>query len=246
MKFVANYIVSSHDLAHNNRVRPSALMRYMMETANRNMATQKPSYGELLSRGYAFVVSRTHLQITGDLRAYDEIQVETWAVPEQGASFDRCYRILRDGDVMAEAYSVFGLLNVNTGTLCRVGEVELDYYHDEPLALSTRFQLPKTATRMVGKRTIRYSDIDCNGHMNNTNYLDMLCDYIPDIDDVQVTDVYIRYQNEAPLGAEVTLWCNEEENGAEHVYGFTGVLSDGTANITARVSVRSAEMLSGF
>ena len=70
---------------------------------------------------------------------------------------------------------MWALLDLNTLELCRVGAVELHYGSDEPLAISTRFRLPAVPLEEVGTRTVRYSDVDVNNHMNNTRYPDMLC-----------------------------------------------------------------------
>ena len=235
MKFTQQYTISSHDIAHNNRIRPSAVIRYMMETANRHMAHQKPSYGELLSRGYAFLVGRTHFQILADVTEYDTITAETWAVTPKGASFDRCYRLLCGDTVVAQAYCVFGLLDLNTKKLCRADDVDFSYWEDEPLPISTRFRLPDTELSVVGEREIRYSDIDCNAHMNNTNYPDMLCDFIPDIDGVQVADVQIRFVNEAPLGERLTVKRGVVADGDKTVWAFETVRADGTVNVQALI-----------
>lgn len=246
MKYTEEYRISSHDLAHNNRMRPSAILRYMMETANRNMYVQKPAYSELLRQGYAFLVGRTHLCIYGDLQAYDTVTAETWAIPEKGASFDRCYRLLKNGEVMAEAYCVFGLLNLNTKKLCRAGDVALAYCTDEPLSISTRFRLPECELAVVGEREIRYADIDCNAHMNNTNYPDMLCDYIPEIDSVRVTDVQIQFVSEAPLGERLTVKMGRCEKADKTVFAFETLRTDGAVNIRALIETVKAEPSVGF
>ncbi len=246
MKFTETYRISSHDLAHNNRMRPSAVLRYMMETANRNMYVQKPSYSELLAQGYAFLVGRTHLCIYADAQAFDTVTAETWAIPEKGASFDRCYRLLKDGEVIAEAYCVFGLLNLNTKKLCRAGEVELSYYTDEPLPIPTRFRLPDCEMTVVGEREIRYADTDCNAHMNNTNYPDMLCDFIPEIDEVRVTDVQMQFVNEAPLGETLTVKMGRCEQSDKTVFAFETVRTDGAVNIRALIETVKAEPSVGF
>lgn len=246
MKFTEEYRISSHDLAHNNRMRPSAVLRYMMETANRNMYVQKPSYSELLAQGYAFLVGRTHVRIYADVQAFDTVTVETWAIPEKGASFDRCYRLLKDGEVVAEAYCVFGLLNLNEKRLCRAGEVELSYYTDEPLAISTRFRLPDCEMTAVGEREIRYADTDCNAHMNNTNYPDMLCDFIPEIDELRVTDVQMQFVNEAPLGETLTVKMGRCEEADKTVFAFETVRTDGAVNIRALIEAVKEELAAGF
>ena len=246
MKFTAEYQISSHDLAHNNRIRPSAVLRYMMETANRHMHTQKPSYGELLQQGLAFLVSRTHLVIHKDLHAYDRVEAYTWAVAPKGASFDRCYQLICNGEVVAQAYSVFGLLNLNTQKLCRADDVTFSYGSDEPLDIAARFRLPDVELTVVGEREIRYADIDCNAHMNNTNYPDMLCDFIPEIDGVRVTDVQIQYVSEAPLGERLTVKMGRCEQAGQTMYACETVRTDGAVNIRALITVEPTAAAEGF
>lgn len=239
MKFIKTYPVSSHDFAHNNTIRPSAVLRYMQETANTQLFEEKPSYAELLAMGYAFVLSRVHVKIYSSFCAYETITAESWALPESGASFDRCYRLLRGNEVLAEAYAVWALLNRHTHSLCRTGELPLHYSTDTPLAISPRLRLPKVSLAQVGEHDVRYSEIDCNGHMNNTNYPDMLCDYLPEIDSSVVTEFFIHYLSEAKLGDHLTVFhgFSPLPTGAEHV--FETKHCDGSCNIRALFVTKS-------
>lgn len=235
MKFTAEYQIASHDIAHNGRMRPSAVLRYMMETSDRHMYAQKPSYRDLLEQGYAFLVGRTHLQICEDIRPYEPLRAETWAVTPKGASFDRCYQLIQRDRVVAQAYCVFALLDLNTKKLCRAGDVSFSYWTDEPLALSTRFKLPDVPLETVGEREIRYADTDCNAHMNNANYPDMLCDFIPEIDSVRVSDVQIQYVSEAPLGERLTVRMGTVAQADKTVYAFETLRADGAVNVRALI-----------
>ncbi len=233
MKFTKIYTVSSHDFAHNNTIRPSAVLRYMQETANTQLFEEKPSYADLLAMGYAFVLSRVHVKIYGSFHAYETITAETWALPESGASFDRCYRLLRGNEVLAEAYAVWALLNRKTNALCRAGELPLHYSTDAPLDISPRVKLPKLDLASVGERDVRYSDIDCNGHINNTNYPDILCDCLPQVNSLAVTEFFIHYVSEAKLGDHLTVFhaSSPSQTGAEHL--FETKHNDGRCNIRA-------------
>ena len=109
------------------------------------------------------------------------------------------------------------------------------YYTDEPLPLSTRFRLPDCEMAVAGEREIHYADTDCNAHMNNTNYPDMLCDFIPEIDEVRVTDVQIQFVSEAPLGETLTVKMGRCEESDKTVFAFETLRSDGTVNIRALI-----------
>ena len=51
----------------------------------------------------------------------------------------------------------------------------------------------------AGEHFVGYSDTDLNRHMNNTRYIDMLCDFVPNIEERRVAALQIHYRNEAPM-----------------------------------------------
>ncbi len=237
MHFVTSFTVLSYDFGHNDEIRPTALCRYLQEAAARHMTAEGPSYPELLARGLSFVLSRFHVQQYLPLHANDVITVHTWAhtPPRAGVTFPRYYQLYRNDELVAEAASMWGLLNVHTGQPCRTDAVDFHYGEDEPLPLSTRFRVPDVVWEVAGTREIRYSDVDSNNHMNNTHYANMLCDFLPDIDRWRLTDMHIHYLSEAPLGDCLTVrraLC--EEDGHPVAYLET-VRRDGTVNVRARI-----------
>ena len=64
----------------------------------------------------------------------------------------------------------------------------------------------------VGKRSIVYSDIDYNGHMNNTHYPNMLCDFTPEICSRRVTGVTLSFLHEATFGHELQVYRAQNGN----------------------------------
>ena len=150
------------------------------------------------------------------LHKYEPILLQTWACPSKGLSFERCYRVLRqDGTVAAEGLGVWALVDLKTKRLCRVNDVDLHYSTDEPiasLAASCRFRIPSgLSLTPVGTRRIYYSDTDVMRHMNNTNYPDMLCDFLPHPGEGFVRRISISFQREAPLGAEIEVRRGREK-----------------------------------
>jgi acyl-ACP thioesterase len=86
----------------------------------------------------------------------------------------------------------------------------------------------------VGEKTVRYSDIDTNRHLNNTHYCDLYCDHLP-MEGKRVAALSVAFLKEAPLGETVTVLRTEapDENG---VYYFRTVrCSDGAVNTEAMV-----------
>ena len=242
MKWTERYRVSSQDVDLSRIVSASAMMRFMQDAANSHMEGAGPSYDELFDSGRAFVIARFAADFHAPLRSHDEIAVETWAAPSRAASFNRCYRVLRDGEVIASATGVWALVDVASGTLLRVDECGIDYGEDEALELDApiRFRIPPNAALCeVGRRRVTYADCDVNRHMNNTKYADMLCSYLPDKDSLpaldgrRVASFSIVYSAEAPLGGEIAI--HHAEADGEHF--FRTVREDGKTNVEARITL---------
>ena len=234
MKWTEEFRVSSQDCDLNGMTGAGAILRYMQETANLQMSGQGPSYDSLVEQGYSFILSRIGMSIYAPLVAEDRIRCESWAVASRGVTYNRCYRILRGDDLIAEASSAWALLGIEDKKLRRVGEVPLNYSEDEPLELDLpiRFRIPAEAEmKLVGERTIYYSDVDRNGHMNNTRYLDMFCSFLPDMRNQRVISVLLNFASEAPLGETEKIYCGEYDGA----YYVRSVRPSGAINAEAEI-----------
>lgn len=240
-KFSAAFCVNSHDTDKNGNVRPSVMLRYLHEAANIQFENTHPTLDELrYNEKKAFLLSRASLSIKRQLRAFEQIEAITWAGGGRAASFYRCGKIQVGGETVAELVSVWALLDLTTGRLCRVKDTALgmESLEEFPLEIPTSFRFPEGIVLCeVGKRKIMNSDIDLNRHMNNTNYPDMLCDYIPSMENMKVCEFRINYVHEAVLGEELTVYHGEFD-GVQYIRTLRG---DGSVNaeacfVTERIS----------
>lgn len=232
MKWTENYRVNSHDCDESGRVRPSLILRYMQETANLQLRTLGPTTEQLISEDRAFILSRINISIYGELHAYEDITVRSWACESRGATFNRCYEIRRGDELIAEAASVWGLIGISDRKIYRVDDVTLGFEVDEPLELDSpkRIHIPKDMNlTLVGERTIVYSDIDGNRHMNNTNYPDMLCCFIPEVQHKRILSVAITFAAEAKQDETLKVYMSEIDG----TYYFRTIRSDGSTNVEA-------------
>ncbi len=207
MKYTEKYKVKWHDTDAGRIVRPSELLVYMQETANLQFQTSGRDLDrERDSVGVGFILSKISIDIHKPLHAYENIEVETWTCEGRGFAFHRCFRVLRDNEVIADAFSVWALVNIKDGKLIRESEYDIGFEHDSALvtAAPTRIKMPPAAEfSSVGRRTIVYSDIDYNMHMNNTRYPNMLCDFMEPQDTDRITGISLSYLHEAALGEEL-------------------------------------------
>ena len=242
MKYCEHYTVKWHDTDANRVVTPSHLLAYMQETANRHVASSGMSLDELRDRhGLAFLLSRITIRIYRALHADDQITVQTWICESRGLSFLRCFRVLCEDEVMAEAYSVWGLLSLAEQKLLPASAFPYDIEPDPALGgeLCARVRIsPLSQMEQVGERKIVYSDIDYNGHMNNTHYPNMLCDFTPDIRHRRVTGMTLSFLHEAAFEHTLGVWRMQDEEGK---YYFRTLNENGVVCLEAQLLTEPLE-----
>ena len=241
MKYTAHFKVKWHDTDACRVVRASRVLMYLQETANLQCVDMGlPLDGLRDERGVGFVLGNIEIDFIKPIHAYEEIDVSTWCRASYGYSFMRYYEIIRDGEVIVRAASTWALIDISNKTMVR-GDESLDKHFpiDEPVDMST---LPKKARvskgaqlTELGIRKIVYSDIDYNMHMNNTNYPDMICDFLPDMNGKRITKLALSYIKEAAYRDSLHVLLGEEDK--DGMIEVRTVNSNGDTCLEARVKL---------
>jgi len=241
MKWSRRYSVNINDTDANNIVSASALLRFLQDAANRAMAEDTPSYEDLFKKGLSFLLARISLSSYQPIYAHDEIDVETWAVESRGFQFDRCFRILRDGVIVAEAVSAWALYGIEDRKFHRTTELDFRYRTDEMLELDlpARIRMPEGGELILrGERTVEYADIDRNGHMNNTRYPDILCGFLGEsMQGMRVISLVLSFLNEGKLGDSIKYYSAQSDGS----FFVRSVRADGKTNAEAEILLEAIE-----
>lgn len=236
MKYTENYKIKWHDTGADRNVRLSQYLVYMQETANLQLLANGTSLDAVRDEmRLGFILSKIKLIFRNKLESYENISVNTWTCPSRGFTFSRCFEIERNGEKVAEAISFWALLNIDTKMLTRVDGFDLGLESEAPLEIEVprRIKPPEGELSLLGKREIRYSDIDYNMHMNNTKYPDMLCDFMPMDKIGKVREMTLEFLHESALGDTLSFYG--ASNGDR--FYFKTVNENGDACLTAEVIV---------
>jgi hypothetical protein len=95
--------------------------------------------------------------------------------------------------------------------------------------LSAPGSLPPKELRLSRQRTVCFTDLDRNGHMNNTRYLDWIDDLLPSAfhEANPATEFTVCYLSEAREGDELQLQWDTPEEGTFVVEGRRLSADDG-------------------
>ena len=163
------------------RLKPSMLLFYVQEVAGIHATSLGAGFDALALKNLFWAILRTHVQITRLPRSGETIRVETWPMPTSRVAYPRSV-VAYDaaGNEVFRAISLWCLMDANTRSMVLPGKsgvmVEGTLRGNE---LAVPGSLALKGLESTCSRTVLFSDLDRNGHMNNTRYLEWISDLLP-------------------------------------------------------------------
>lgn len=208
--------VASYDVGEDDRLRLSAVLRYQQEAAERHFEPAGLGWDGQIARGFAFVLTRWHALFLRLPAMGEQTAVTTWHRERRGARFYRCH-VWHDaaGQELIRSVTEYALVSVSDHRLLRGDEFDELGIAQHPerridLADPGRLRLPPLDP--AGEYTVRRSDLDRNGHMNNTRYADLCTDLLPD-GLPPVREIWLHFAGETRRGYRIVLERATEEDG---------------------------------
>ena len=221
----------------NDRLRPASVLDIFQDAAARHAELLGCGYLEMLKKNRLWVLLRNHYQVVKYPYYTQELKVSTW--PRQGRlDFDRSYLLTDEkGEVLIKGISKWCVIDATARRLVKDTGVEYPGVCPEELACepAKKLVLPEGGEHLCSF-TVGLSDLDHNGHMNNTRYADILQNCLKK--DECITELDFNYQHEVSLNDRVEIYQKREQDKL-WVWG----VKDDTVAFNASVSTKKAEKL---
>lgn len=197
----------------------------LISVACQHAATHHFGYDDLQKENLVWVLSRITFHFIERPKVNEEYNIITWVENVYKRFTNRNYQLTNaEGHIIAEISSVWSVINfdsrqsVDLTTLC--GKGFQSTIVEKPLTLS----FPHLRRRLkdvspATERTIIFSDLDINQHVNSMRYIEMILDLFS-LDffknhDIEYLD--IQYSQEAYFGDHITLFAKEMEENDYHI-----------------------------
>lgn len=211
--------VYGYELCHVGTIKPSYLMRYMQTAAGLDCDAMGASYHFLREHGLVFVLTKLKLEMLKDVKAGQDITIKTWQKEIRGVTFIRDFEFTCQGEVIGYASTQWAFMNFETRRPARVTDSPIDFPNEtdipsRPIELERRIIIPEGATEYgTFKRKVYLSDLDENLHLNNTNYADIMLDFIPPIlQNSSFNNIQILFRGEARLDDQLEVKVYYQDN----------------------------------
>ena len=216
MTYTQKFTLSDMEVDCFGKLKLSALLYFAQEVAGKHCIQLGADYETLQQKNLFWAVTRHRVQITRLPVRGETITVETWPMPTTRTAYPRSTIVYdAEGNECFRAISLWVLMDMETRAMVLPGKSGVAV---EGLLRGSELAVPGS---MVARefansetRTVRFTDLDWNGHMNNCRYLDWVTDTLPSAfhESHTAREFTICYLSEAREGETLELnWELSEE-----------------------------------
>ena len=192
---------------------------FILQAATKHAEERGFGYSAMTAQRKAWVLSRFVLEMNEYPRNDDPVHVRTWVADANKFFTERCVAFdAADGRSFGFARTLWAAIDMDTRRPTNVLELGdlMRYRCEQPIPIEGTRKIPRLhEDDPAGKFTVRYSDIDINGHLNSMKYVEHFVDMF-DMERFRTGDIRrfeINYVNEARFGTPLRLYRHEEAPG---------------------------------
>lgn len=208
--------VNTYECDFNRRWKPAAFFQHLTEAAGIHAERLGCGFDVMYAQNLFWVHSRMKIRFYSFPTAGDRVTIRTWPKTiQQKLFYVRDYEMLDDqGERIAVASSAWLVINATTRRMVPPQSLSLNLPTvadraglDEPLE---KIGLTETGEERLRLRA-GYSAVDMLGHVNNSRYVEWICDSFPmDAYQNRTLDwLQINYDHEIRPAEEVALLVND-------------------------------------
>lgn len=219
--FTDTFHIDTIHLDATGHVTPAVLLHFVQEAAGKHCLQLALDWDTLAKQGIFWAVIRHRLEVSRLPQKGETIRVETWPMPTSRVAFPRATAGYDEaGNVVFRCTSLWVLMDVKSRQMILPGKSGIDL---DGILRGNELPNPTTLIPCSGgenfTRQVWFSELDRNGHMNNTRYLDWAMDLLPPAlrREKPLKEATLCYLAEIREGDRIDLVCSCSEEGIYRV-----------------------------
>lgn len=222
--FTKKFYIESSDVDSSLNLKISSMLRMMQDVATEHAEKINLGKKNTIDKGYFWVITRYSISIYDTPKYLETIKVSTYPGEDNKFFYPRHFLIENEkGEVLANANSIWVVLEKEKRrpVLNPFPDIKIkseSYMEEEP----TPKKVSGENEKFIEERKVRYSDVDLNGHLNNTKYMEYVLDLKPTsfYKEHKITHIDINYEKELLDGDVLSLYSNN--SNPEYILGKCG------------------------
>ena len=213
MKIEQKLFVGIQDVGLNNKITDKALLEALTNVTILHGNLVNQGLKDRKNNHYEWIVLNWKLEVYNRPESCDTIRVKTWAQNFTKIYAYRDYLVYNENDeVVAKATSTWLIIDSESKKIIKLDDDIMQVYQPEKENLNFpdyKFgKIEEKNLTLIAKKNfiINKSMIDCNNHVHNTNYMDLVLEVLPDpLDKKLYNNLEISYKREIKPFENVTI-----------------------------------------
>ena len=211
-------VVKQNEGDLNARLKLSALLRYVQQISTDHCTEIGVTTEDYARTHSAFLLAKTSVEVYDEIKVGECIHLVTHPGNAVKAVYPRYTEIFNvAGKLVASVDARWILVDTESRRIYRHMPEDLNLrFENDSVPMHEDVSVPKEKeAEQVGEETIRYSRLDTNHHLNNTEYADIVCDYLPPelVCEKRISKLIFHYHQEVKLGESIKILRKEREEG---------------------------------
>lgn len=207
----------------NDRLTAKSILNIFQDVASIHGEKIGVGFEEMLAKNLYWVLSRIKFDILKMPKINQTVIVETWPHEKGRVDFDRDIKITNEeGETLIIGTSKWCVIDSISRTLQRTDGIVYDGEYCDEINYEGRFNkivIPQEIATPKFMHTVRFSDLDHNHHMNNTNYANLV---VNAINDKVYSHFEINYLNECKEGNIIDVSAIQIQDGTVVIGAVNG------------------------
>ena len=215
--FVQNFEITDNMVDCFGRLKASNILFLAQDIAGRHCNLLSVDYDTLLQKRMFWAITRNRVQISRLPMRGETIRVETWPMPTTRVAYPRSVIAYdENGNECFRSISLWVLMDLDKRSMILPGKSGISVVGalrgnelDTPQGLVPRDHA------IHRSRNVCFTDLDRNGHMNNTRYMDWIYDLLPSVfhQNHNPREFTICYLSESMEGQQLDMHWDFPEEG---------------------------------
>ncbi|MDL2213920.1 acyl-[acyl-carrier-protein] thioesterase [Bacteroides sp. OttesenSCG-928-D19] len=210
------FVAEPFHVDFNGQLTLGVLGNHLLNCAGFHASDRGFGIASLNEENYTWVLSRLAIELEDMPYQYEKFSVQTWVENVYRLFTDRNFALTnKDGKTIGYARSVWAMISLTTrkpaDLLTMHGGNIVDYVCDKECPIEKPSRIKVGSKEATASHTVKYSDIDINGHVNSIRYIEHILDLFPIeyYKTMRIRRFEIAYVAESYYGDELTFYKDE-------------------------------------
>lgn len=217
MFYTSCFQIGFAHIGYENSITNSGILSLLEEAAGAHSSSIGCGLNDIPQTHISWVILNWKVQIFKRPKYLDKVTVKTWAREKTKIYSYRDYEIYdKNNNLLIIATSKWIFLDTEKSSILKIEDSFYDKYKPENKSVFNIIDIPKLTEPQNSVPTFEYTvrrfDIDINGHMHNTNYLNLAYEALPEkiYRNQLFNNIEILYKKELKLNDTVKFLYSEE------------------------------------